>query len=359
MTKRIVIASPGGWDAPSAQRRLAALASEGPWQVDMFSAGSLPTEEQLDALAAAGAKGDGAVLILQRVLPGRGQLARLREAYDRLVLDIDDAIYAVPPDVGGSLPAQAVKAAGRVAIRGYPRASARRRPLIKALQEVDTCVAGNSILAAFARRHCRDVVEIPTTVSPVQEIPPRTGQSKLVWVGVGENLQYLDLIAGALGRLRKEVEFEFTVVSSRPWVNATVPTEFVRWSRAAERDALLRATVGVAPLTNDPWARGKCAFRAILYGGHALPTVASQVGITHEVLVDGETGLLVRTKAEWEKALRALLDDGDRASAMGRRAWRRVGATYSDQVALGQWRSLLGSQPSRSPTTSARKPDNH
>jgi hypothetical protein len=305
----------------------------------MLSAGSFPTEEQLNAIA--GAAGSGATLILQRVLPAPSQLARLRAAYDRIVFDMDDAIYAVPPDVEGSRLAQAARAIGRTAMRGYPRASARRRPLIKTLRAVDACVAGNAILAAFARRHCPRVFEIPTTVSPVPELPRRTGMPSVVWVGVGANLQYLGLIADPLSRLRKEIEFEFTVVSSQPWEKAPIPTEFVRWSQAAELDALLGARIGVAPLTDDPWARGKCAFRAILYGGHALPTVASPVGITDQVVIDGETGVNARTSDQWLDALRSLLADADEAAAMGARAWERVRAKYSDEVALRMWRELL------------------
>jgi glycosyltransferase involved in cell wall biosynthesis len=339
MTDRIVIASPGGWDAPSAQRRLGALSREGPWPADMISAGSFPTEEQLHAIAAAA--GSGATLILQRVLPAPSQMARLRAAYDRVVFDMDDAIYAVPPDLEGSRLAQAARAAARLARRGYPRASARRRPLIKTLREVDACVAGNAILAAFAHQHCPRVIEIPTTVSPVQEIPPRTGNPALVWVGVAHNLQYLGLIADPLRRLRKEIEFRFTVVSSEPWVNPTVPTEFVRWSNTAELDALLGARVGVAPLTDDPWTRGKCAFRAILYGGHALPTVASPVGITDQVVIEGETGVYALTTNEWMDALGRLLTDPDEAAAMGERAWQQVCTKYSDQVSLRMWRELL------------------
>jgi hypothetical protein len=339
MTEQIVIASPGGWDAPSAQRRLGALSREGPWPVDMFSAGAFPTEDQLNAIAAAA--GSGATLILQRVLPAPSQLARLRAAYDRVVFDMDDAIYAVPPDLEGSRLAQAARAAGRIARRGYPRASARRRPLIKTLRAVDVCVAGNAILAAFARRHCPRVIEIPTTVSPVQEIPPRTGNPALVWVGVAANLQYLGLIADPLRRLRREIEFEFTVVSSQPWIKAPIPTEFLQWSPAVELDALLGARIGVAPLTDDPWARGKCAFRAILYGGHALPTVASPVGITDQVVIEGDTGVHARTNDQWMDALRLLLTDPDQAAAMGANAWQRIRARYSDQVALRMWHELL------------------
>jgi glycosyltransferase involved in cell wall biosynthesis len=230
---------------------------------------------------------------------------------------------------------------GRFLTRGYPRASSRRKPLIRTLRAADTCVVGNAVLGGFALRYSSRVVEIPTTVDPVSQVPARAGKAALVWVGVADNLQYLSLIADPLARLRHDIEFRFTVVSSRPWLEAPIPTTFVRWTPEAERAALLGASVGVAPLTDDPWTRGKCAFRAILYGGHALATAATPVGITDEVLIDGQTGLLARTKDEWVRALRDLLEDPDRTAEMGQRAWRRVREAYSDQVALRMWLELL------------------
>jgi hypothetical protein len=339
MTERVVIASTGGWDFPSTRRRFGALGREGPWPVDVHPTDPFPTREQVHALAARG--GSGAVLILQRVLPTPGELARLRQAYEWIAFDMDDAIYASPPRVGGSRAVRVAKLTGRFLTRGYPRASARRKPLIRTLRAVDTCVAGNAVLAGFALRYCSRVVEIPTTVDPVPQVPARGGKAALIWVGVADNLQYLSLIADPLARLRNEIEFHFTVVSSRPWLEAPIPTDFVRWTPEAEREALLDASVGVAPLTDDPWTRGKCAFRAILYGGHALATAATPVGITDEVLIDGQTGLLARTKDEWVQVLRDLLENPDRTAEMGQRAWRRIRDTYSDQVALRMWLELL------------------
>jgi glycosyltransferase involved in cell wall biosynthesis len=339
MPEHIVIASTGGWDSPSTRLRLGPLARESPWRVEVLSARSLPTPPQVAAIAAAG--GPGAVLILQRVLPAPPEMSVLRARYDRVVFDIDDAIYAVPPSVNGSRPMQTAKQAGRLVARGFPRASARRRPLIRTLRAVDACVVGNSILARFARPHCHHVVEIPTTIAPLEEVPKRDVEPTLVWVGIADNLQYLSLIADPLARLRKETKFRFTVVSSRPWLEAPIPTDFVQWSEDSERAALLGAAIGVAPLTDDPWTRGKCALRAILYGGHALPTVASPVGVTEEVLVDGETGVLARTNAEWIQALRRLVGDLGRAMEMGQRAWERIRATYSHEVALRTWLDLL------------------
>ena len=88
----------------------------------------------------------------------------------------------------------------------------------------------------------------------------------------------------------------------------------------ASRDALLSSTVGVAPLSDDPWTRGKCALRSIQYGGHALPTVASPVGITHQVVRHGGPDTSRRPRITRLDHLQALLSDTRLASTLGEQA---------------------------------------
>jgi hypothetical protein len=343
MTKAIVVAAPGGEHAVTFVYRLRPLAEAGPWPMEVHSIGSLPTAEQVETLVARG--GPGRVLVLHRVLPGEGDLGRLRGRYDAVVFDFDDAIYAVPPDVGGRALLTTAKKVGRLVLRGSPSASARRRPLQRVLPQVDVCVAANGVLLAFAERWARRAIEIPTTVSPV-EAPPaeRAFPPIVVWMGVPDNLQYLALIRRPLEALAREIDFRVRIVSSRPWSgDGAVHAEFVAWEPAAARRALLEASVGIAPLTDDEWTRGKSALRSIQYGGHALPAVASPVGITDSVVVHGETGYLARTEAEWFDAIRSLLVAPEHVDRMGAAGLERVRRRYSDEVALGLWRELFSS----------------
>jgi hypothetical protein len=338
--ERIVVASTGGEKSVSSIARLRPLARAGPWPISFHSAKPFPDRPEIDVVLAH--SGPDAALILQRVLPSQADLQRLRRAFGLLVFDIDDAIYAVPPKVGGSRGMEYAKAALRVGLRGSPQASSRRRPLARTLASVDACVVGNSVLAGFARRYIQTVVDIPTTVSPA-EAPCDTVQSPpvLVWIGLPDNLQYLRLIAAPLTRLAQEASFVLRIVSSRDWDEAPLPVEFVSYTEGAARRALLESSVGLAPLTDDPWTRGKCAMRAIQYGGSGLPCVASPVGITEQVVIHGETGLLARTEEDWLEALRLLLADRNRAAAMGLAAWERVRSQYSNEVAVERWQRLL------------------
>jgi glycosyltransferase involved in cell wall biosynthesis len=162
-------------------------------------------------------------------------------------------------------------------------------------------------------------------------------------MGLPDNLQHLELVHSALVRLGGEFDFRLRIVSSRTWDDARIPVEFIPWSQETLARCLFTASVGLAPLTDDPWTRGKCAFRAIQYGGHALPTVASPVGITDRVVLHGTTGYLARTSEEWEEALRELLADVALVREMGGAALEHVTAHYSDEVALTAWRTMIES----------------
>jgi glycosyltransferase involved in cell wall biosynthesis len=340
--ERLIVAAPEGWQSPSARYRLGPVARAGLWQVDAVATGTYPGAGQAARLLELG--GPDATLVLQRVMPSREDIQRLRRAYGHLVFDIDDAIYAVPPDLASPRLKEAAKQAIRLLTRGSRTGSSRKRPLERTLARVDACVAGNSILAEFAGRHARRVIEIPTTVEPEQQPPAtRADPPVVVWLGLRANLQHLALTREALRALAQELEFRLRIISSATWKDAPVPVDFIRWSPEAAREGLLTASVGLAPLTDDPWTRGKCAFRSIQYGGNGLPTIASPVGITHRVVLHGQTGFLARSTKDWEQALRALLTNPQLVAEMGAAALHHIGENYSDALVIDRWRTFVAS----------------
>jgi glycosyltransferase involved in cell wall biosynthesis len=341
---RIVLASSVGSETAAFRYRLGLIGDAGDAPFTTLAVGSFPGRPEVESILREA--DTNATLVLARALPTDGDLRRLRNAYDRLIFDFDDAIYAVPPALSESSSAKAVKRAARLLLRGSRNASSRRRPLIRALRAVDVAVAGNEVLAEFAKRYATRVEVIPTTIQPVASpfgSPPDT--PVLVWVGLPSNLQHLALIREALLRLRATREFRLRIISSSPWEDAELPSEFVPWSEQSMRAALLASSVGLAPLVDDDWTRGKCALRAIQYGGHGLPTVAHPVGVTSRVVLDNHTGLLARSEGDWLAAIDTLLADPGRARRMGRAALDHVTANYSNDVAKARWRRVLYERP--------------
>jgi glycosyltransferase involved in cell wall biosynthesis len=325
----------------STQYRLGPLARKArPWPLEVVSAATFPRLEQIEGLLER--SGGDAALILQRTLPIPDDLERLRRSYRAILFDFDDAIYAVPPDLRRSRSAKMPKQILRLIVRGSPTASSRKRPLARVLRQVDICVVGNSILGRFASRYARRVIDIPTTVDPIAAAPlTRPDPPVLVWMGLRDNMQHLELIRRPLQVLARQYDFRLRVVSSESWNDSPLPVDFVPWSAAAARDALLSSSVGLAPLIDDAWTRGKCAFRAIQYGGHGLPTAASPVGITHEVVLDRKTGFLARTTEEWTESLRQLLSSQELVKRMGAAALDHVKSSYSDDLAARRWQEVL------------------
>ncbi len=247
-------------------------------------------------------------LVLSKINLGLAEGALLRRLTARVVLDFDDAIYVHRPRAVGA---------------PVGRSPLRARKFDATCAAADLVLAGNEALAARARRRARRVEVVPTSVdlASFPETAPARRGTTVVWIGRPENLAYLELVRPALAALAREVPgLTLRVVSSRFPEWPEVPVERVPWTQAAEVPALVSADVGVMPLTDDEWTRGKCAFKILQYMAASLPAVASPVGTNREVIVSGETGFFAADPDEWTARLRDLLRAPERGAAMGRAA---------------------------------------
>ena len=138
---------------------------------------------------------------------------------------------------------------------------------------------GNERLADFARRYNPAVTVVPSTVS-LREYRPRPqpagGAMQIVgWTGSHSSAQYLRLVEGALQTLARRRRFRFLVIGLDDYRLAGVDVECRAWNAETEVEDLWPMDVGTMPLFDDPWARGKCAMKAIQYMGVGLPAVVS------------------------------------------------------------------------------------
>lgn len=210
--------------------------------------------------------------------------------------------------------------------------------------------AGSGYLADYARRFNGDVHVVPTVIdleryrlpeAPVGERPFTIG-----WIGSPSTSVYLDLVAPALARLAKEAPLRLVLVGSPPRTIEGVDVDVRPWGEATEVSDLLDCDVGIMPLPDEPWARGKCAFKLIQYMACALPTVSSPVGANREV-VTAETGLPATNPDEWVAALRTLRDDPALRRRLGAAGRARVEAGYSLQSQEARVQGILQSAARR------------
>jgi L-malate glycosyltransferase len=161
------------------------------------------------------------------------------------------------------------------------------------------------------------------------------------WTGTFSSKVYLDLLRGVFQRLAARLSFRLRVIGNFDYELPGVDLDVVRWSAEAEVAQLQALDIGVYPLPIDDWVLGKSGLKAIQYMAFALPCVATEVGTTPMLIRHGENGLLVKTEAEWEAALEALLTDPALRRKLGQAARKDAVANYSTAAIAGQYREVI------------------
>ncbi|MHC4414904.1 MAG: glycosyltransferase family 4 protein [Planctomycetota bacterium] len=264
-----------------------------------------------------------AVVVLRKAFPAF-YVRLLRKAARRLIFDFDDAIF--------------LHSNGRPS----PRRARRFGRIVRACDQV---WAGNSYLAAEARRHNVNVTVLPTSivtekyaVSAAQ--PPDTVD--LVWIGSRSTRHYLvevmpllEDLAEELPGLRLKIVADFVLPGSRLVV---VP---VPWREQTEALEIASAHIGIAPMPDNPWTRGKCGLKVLQYMAAGVPAVASLAGVHRDIIQHGVSGFLVTSVEEWRAALRRLIGDASLRQQIGAAGKRRAAERFSLAATFASMQSQL------------------
>ena len=245
--------------------------------------------------------------------------ARLFAAFSRRrVFDVDDAIYVRKPRRLGDLPNESAW---------------RKQKFAATCRWVDAVAAGNDVLAGVARATAKEIVVLPTSIDVAcyeATFASPDAAPTIAWIGSPENLIYLDMIRPALARLTKRYPtLRMRVICSEfpDWSDVNV--EKVPWSSATEAHSLAGAHIGVMPLTDDAWSRGKCAFKLLQYMAAALPCVASPVGANTEAVMDGINGFHAGDVDAWEGGLGKLIGSPELRAKFGAKGRQHVQQRYA------------------------------
>lgn len=248
----------------------------------------------------------------------------------RRVFDVDDAIYVRKPRRLGDAPDDSPW---------------RKRKFAATCRWVDLVAAGNDVLARIARPAAHAVAVLPTSIDTAAYMPTTATAADpptIAWIGSPENLIYLEMIRPALGWLaRRHPTLRMRVICSRfpDWPEVRI--ERVAWSSATEAQSLAAAHVGVMPLTDDEWSRGKCAFKLLQYMAAALPCVASPIGANTEAVIDGVNGFHAGTMDEWQRHLEALIESPQLRARLGANGRAHVESRYSMRAYQARYLELL------------------
>lgn len=220
----------------------------------------------------------------------------------------------------------------------------KREALSYMIKYAETVIAGNRILQEYAMQFRGDCEVIPTVIDLDLYTTTKDTQSFnfiIGWIGTSQNLVFLERLASPLRALRSEFpQLKLLVICDKPFHLDDFTINKV-WGRNTEVHDMLMMDIGIMPLVDDEWSRGKCSFKAIQYMGLGIPTVISPVGMNTEVLQDGISGYLADTEAEWVEKLRNLIVDQSLRKDFSTKGRESVIKHYSLQAWLEKWQQNI------------------
>jgi glycosyltransferase involved in cell wall biosynthesis len=260
------------------------------------------------------------VVFIQKKLFSSLEISLLRRLSKRLIYDFDDAVMYKD---------------GPASDKQHAR---QRRRFAATAARANLLIAGNDYLCEVARSCHRPTVMIPTPLDMTRYTPkaPKGEASRdvvLGWIGSRGTLKYLKEIAPALEALGERFPgVTLKIVADDFFDLEHLPVIKKSWSAADEIADLHSFDIGLMPLTDDVWTRGKCGFKLLQCMAVGLPVVCSPVGANRQIVTDGVEGFWASSHAEWVEKIVALINDASLARAMGRRGREKVLQAYSLQA---------------------------
>jgi glycosyltransferase involved in cell wall biosynthesis len=239
----------------------------------------------------------------------------------KIIYDFDDAIW----------------------IENYSSANKGVASMLKSYKKVGAIcrysykiAGGNAFLADYARKYNPAAEVIPTTIDTRQhhnKIKKAEKKEKPVigWTGTHSTLVQLASIAPQLEALQATHDFELRIICNEDPLFKRLKYKYIEWRKASEIEDLLKFDIGIMPLRNTDWERGKCGFKALQYMALGIPVVASAVGVNQEIISDGENGYLIPpdNPEEWKTRLLRLLQDEQLRATTGSTGRQTVIDHYS------------------------------
>lgn len=201
-------------------------------------------------------------------------------------------------------------------------------------------ICGNGYLEAYGRRAgAASVKVIPTVIDPYRyrargaggDNPPIIG-----WIGSPSSLKYVQRLKPVLERLAARHAVELHLVGAGKGIGLE-REKVLPWSEAAEAGLIAAFDIGIMPLEDSPWEKGKCGYKLIQYMGCSLPVIGSPVGVNESIILEGINGFKPSDDDGWERALECLLGDGALRREMGARGREIVLDAYSLNHASAMW----------------------
>ncbi len=218
----------------------------------------------------------------------------------------------------------------------------------RVMRYANMVVAGNDYLAERAIKAGAQKVEYLPSVVDVSQYtihePLSNSIFRIGWIGAPVTASYLNLVREVLTELSRESNVSFVLIGAGNFPQfPEVPTEILPWSEDLERNISRKFDVGIMPLVDGPFERGKCGYKLIQYMASSLPVVASPVGVNRQIVEPQVNGYLANSSKDWLIALRELRDNIQKRKMMGQAGRQKAEQMYNLQVTAPRLLNLLSS----------------
>jgi glycosyltransferase involved in cell wall biosynthesis len=219
-------------------------------------------------------------------------------------------------------------------------------------------MVGNPYLAEYSRQFNANVTVVPTTIDldkyQVSERRDDGGPVVIGWTGSFSTVQHLDTLCGALQKLAQQEKFRLRVIGTPEYQLDGVEIEATDWRADTEVADLRPCDIGIMPLPDDAWSKGKCGLKALQFMALGTPTICSPVGVNTDIIQDGENGFIADTEDDWVEKLGSLIRSRALRERLGRAGRATVEQKYSATVQVPRVFEILKSVVAQGPELAGR-----
>ena len=268
------------------------------------------------------------IIFIQRKLFLPIEFLYIRRKAKKIIYDFDDAIMYRSPKSKS------------------PYSFSRRTRFAFMTKRVDLVIAGNQFLKSEVLPYNSNVVIIPTSVDlshyTLKNDFSQSVRITIGWLGSRSSLRFVkNLIPAFENIFKKHSNTQLKIVCSEFLESAHMPIIKKKWSLNEEVEDLKSFDIGVMPLSNDIWSKGKCGLKILQYNSVGVPAVCTPVGVNREIVVDGVNGFWAQNEAQWEDCLLKLIEEKELRKKMGLKGREIVEKNYSLEVSAPRLLSVL------------------
>jgi glycosyltransferase involved in cell wall biosynthesis len=192
---------------------------------------------------------------------------------------------------------------------------------------------GNEFLCQYARQYNKNVVYNPTCVDTENKHNTLSDHNveriTVGWTGSFSTMVYLDIVVPALRMLQEKYDFDLKIISNKKPSFDLKNIQYIEWTENNEVTELASCQIGLMPLTDDDWSRGKCGFKLIQYLALEIPAVSSPIGVNNSIIEEGINGYFANSTMEWYYSIEKLMLDKELRKKMGKAGRKKIIEQYS------------------------------